>query len=163
MNGYVRRLSMIHIYKVLVGTLRLAALLPLALLTACGPDDSPEQQVRSVIQQMEHAAEERDTSAMIALLSPEYRDAHGNGPEEVRRIVRGYFLVNQSIRLLSRVQELTFPHPDEARVTVVVAMVGREAEAAGVWPLTADLETFDLVLRRESTDWRITWARRERR
>jgi hypothetical protein len=159
---YVERLSMTHIYKVSIGMLRLVLLMPLALLAACGADETPEQQVRAVIERMELAAEERDASALSELLSPQYRDAHGNGPEEARRLMRGYFIANQSIRLLTRVQELTFPYPDEARATVVVAMAGRDAEAAGVWPVSADLRTFEIVLRRESKDWKVSWARWDR-
>lgn len=127
-------------------------------LAGCGEPDSPEAQVRTLIEQMERAAEARDVGDVMDLLSPNYRDAHGNGPDEVSRIVRGYFIANQSIHLLTRVQELSFPQNDEARARVLIGMVGREADAANAWNLAADLYEFDVVLIRENGEWKITWA-----
>ncbi len=41
--------------------------------------DSPDQQVRAVIEQMEQAAENRDVGDLKAHLSEDYRDANGMG------------------------------------------------------------------------------------
>lgn len=143
--------------------LRFAILVPLLWLGACAKPDTPEQQVRQVIERMEQAAEARSVGDVLELLSRNYRDAHGSGPDEVQRLARGYFIANQSIYLLTRVQSLSFPHPDEARATVQVAMVGRDADAAGTMPITADLEQFEIVLRPEDGEWKITWAQWQRR
>jgi hypothetical protein len=132
------------------------------MLLGCGSEDSPEQQVRTAIAEIELAAEARDTSEVIEWLDPAYRDAHGNGIEEVQRLLRGYFLTNQSIHLLTRVEELSFAHPDEARVTLRVAMVGREADAANAWNLAGDLHRFELALISQDDQWRVTWARWQR-
>ena len=136
----------------------LLAIAALALLTACSDEDSPEQQVRAVIEQMERAVEARDVGDVVALLSSEYRDAYGNTADDVSRRIRGYFIANQSIHLLTRIEELSFPHPDEARATVLVGMVGREADAAGAWNLATELRTFDVVFIREDDDWKVSWA-----
>jgi hypothetical protein len=131
----------------------------LSLLSACGDDDSPEQRVRELIAQVEAAAEARDTSEVTQWLSPAYRDAHGNSIDDVKRLLRGYFIANQSISLLTRVEELTFPNPGEARATVLVGMVSREADAANAWELAADLNEFEIALAEEDGEWRVTWAR----
>ena len=131
----------------------------LSLLSGCGDDDSPEQRVRELIAQVEVAAEARDTSDVTQWLSPAYRDAHGNDIDEVKRLLRGYFIANQSIRLLTRVEELTFPNPGEARANVLVGMVSREADAANAWELAADLNEFEIALAEEDGQWRVTWAR----
>ena len=39
----------------------------------------------------------------------------------------GYFIANQSIHLLTRIDKIDFPASDEARLQVTVGMVGREA------------------------------------
>jgi hypothetical protein len=132
-------------------------------LTACGDADSPEQQVRTVIDKMEAAAEARDVSELVEHLSSEYRDANGMAPDEAARYARGYFIANQSIHLLTRVEEVEFPLPDEARARVLVGMVGRDADAAGKWDLAADLYEFKVTLRREDGDWKVSfaqWARK---
>ena len=144
---------------------RLIALIAAAAigLIACSSEDSPEEQVRTAIAEIELAAEARDTGDVIEWLDPAYRDAHGNDVEEVRRLLRGYFLTNQSIHLLTRIEELTFPHPDEARVVLQVAMVGREGDAANAWNLAGDLHRFELALISEDDRWRVNWARWQRR
>ena len=118
--------------------------------------------MRTAIAEIELAAEARDTSDVIEWLDPAYRDAHGNGIQEVQRLLRGYFLTNQSIHLLTRIQELSFPHPDEARVVLQVAMVGREADAANAWNLAGDLHRFELAMISQDGEWRVNWARWQR-
>jgi hypothetical protein len=127
-------------------------------LTACGDADSPEQQVRDVIDKMETAAEARDVSELVEHLSSEYRDANGMSPDEAARYARGYFIANQSIHLLTRVEQVEFPLPDEARARVLVGMVGRDADAAGKWDLAADLYEFKLALRQEDGEWKVTFT-----
>lgn len=127
-------------------------------LAACGDADSPEQQVRAVIEQMELAAENRDVGDLMEHLSEDYRDSNGMGPEEVSRYLRGYFIANQSIHLLTRIEELAFPTDGEARAQVLVGMVGRDAAATNQWDLAADLHTFKIALRREADDWKVSFV-----
>lgn len=131
--------------------------LALAALAACGDRDSPDQQVRAVIEQIEQAAENRDVGDLKAHLSEDYRDANGMGAEEAARYARGYFIANQAIHLLTRVEELTFPTDGEARAQVVVGMLGRDAAAANQWDLAAELHTFKIALRREDEEWKVTF------
>lgn len=130
----------------------------LVLVAGCGSGTSPEDEVRAVIGAAEDAAEARDASALIELVAPDYRDPRGNGAEEIRRYVRGYLLAHQSIRLLTRIDEIRFPADDLARVRATVGMVGRDAEAVGAWDLAADLYEFDVTLAREGGDWRVIRA-----
>lgn len=129
----------------------------LAALVACGDKNSPEQQVRAVIEQMEQAAENRDVGDLKAHLSEEYRDTHGMGAEAAMRYVRGYFIANQSIHLLTRIEDLTFPTDGEARAQVLVGMLGRDAAASDEWDLAAEVHTFKIALRREDDEWKVTF------
>lgn len=140
--------------------LHLAALLAaLALLDACGSHDSPEAQVRKVVADLEAAAEARDADDLMQFVAEDFRDAYGQGSAELARYLQGYFIANQSIHLLTRIEALQFTNDDEARLRVTVAMVGREADAAAAWNLAADLHDFDVTLRRQHGRWRVSYAR----
>jgi hypothetical protein len=132
--------------------------LTLVTVVSCAGKDSPELQVRAVIEQIERAAEDRDVGDVKAHLSEEYRDAHGRGAEEAARYLRGYFIANQSIHLLTRIENLTFPTQDEARAQVLVGMLGRDAAATNEWDLAGELRTFKIALRREDGEWKVTFA-----
>lgn len=138
------------------------AALALLFVAACSKPDSPETQVREVISRMEIAAEARDVGDFMESIAKDFRGRSGEGPEELRRYVQGYFIANQSIHLLSRIESIEFPHPDEARVRVTVGMAGREAGAADAWNLATDIQTFDAALRQEDDEWKVIYADRAR-
>ena len=128
----------------------------LALLGGCSKDASPEEQVRSVIESMELAAEARDVGDLMEHVSAAYRSADGQDRAEASRYVRGYFVANQSIHLLTRIETLEFPAPDEARVKLQVGMAGRDGQGAAA--LNADLYDFDVALVREDGEWKVSYA-----
>jgi len=136
--------------------LRIAFLVVLAALAGCSDDASPEQQVRGVIDSMEVAAEARDVGDLMEHVSAAYRNADGLDRAETARYVRGYFVANQSIHLLTRIESLEFPAPDEARVKLQVGMAGRGGESAA--GLSADLYDFDVALVREDGEWKVSYA-----
>jgi hypothetical protein len=133
----------------------------LALFAGCSNDGSPEQQVRAVIESMELAAEARDVGDLMEHVAASYRDAQGQDRTELSRYVRGYFIANQSVHLLTRIERLEFPSPDEARVQLQVGMAGREGadhSDGGATSLTADVQNFDVVLVREDGEWKVSYA-----
>ena len=129
----------------------------LVLSAACSDDSSPEQQVRAVIESLEVAAEARDVGDLMEHISANYRDAQGQDRTEASRYARGYFIANQSVHLLTRIESLEFPAPDEARVKLQVGMAGREGQP-GSASLNADLYNFDLALIREDGEWKVSYA-----
>ena len=128
----------------------------LAGLAACADDASPEQQVRAVIESMEVAAEARAVGDLLEHISASYRDAQGQDRAEASHYARGYFVANQSVHLLTRIESLEFPSPDEARVKLQVGMAGRGEPSPA--SLTADLYDFDLALVREGGEWKVSYA-----
>ena len=112
---------------------------------------------------METAAEARDVGELMEHISEDYRDSNGLGPQEAARYVRGYFIANQSIHLLTRVEDITFPIADEARAKVLVGMVGREAattnDSSDWGDLAADIYQFEITFRREDEQWKVSFAR----
>jgi hypothetical protein len=129
-------------------------------LAGCGAPDTPEMQVRAVIDAAEQAAEARDVSAVMQFVSPDYADADGRRAAELSRYLRGYFIANQSLHLLTRIDSLEFPATGVAEVELTVATVGRDAEAKSAWDLAADAHTLRLILMQEAGDWRVTHADR---
>jgi hypothetical protein len=130
------------------------------LLYGCSDPQSPGQKVRAVIEQMEQAAEARDVGEFSEHVSTSYRDEYGQGREAAARYARGYFMANQSIHLLTRIENLEFPATDEARATVLVGMVGRDQGED--WSLAADLYRFKVTLVDEDGEWKVTYAEWER-
>lgn len=138
--------------------LRLLPLAAFALLAGCGDADSPEQQVRRVIEQIEAAVEERDTRELARHLAAEYRDQNGMSRDDAVRHVRGYFIATHSLAVMPIVEQIEFPLPDEARARVLVTLVAGEANAAGRWDPSAGAYEFKLALRQEDGEWRVTFA-----
>ena len=132
--------------------------LVLTLAAACGRAPSPEDEIREVVAGAEAAAEARDAMALRRLVADDYRDARGNGAEDIRRTVHGYLLAHQSVHLLVKIEEITFPATRLARLRATVAMVGKEAEGALAWDLAADVYEFDITLAQEGGDWRVARA-----
>jgi hypothetical protein len=107
---------------------------------------------------MEVAAEARDVGDLLEHLADNYRDAQGQDRQQAALYARGYFISNQSVHLLTRVESLEFPAPDEARVKLQVGMAGRGGETSSGGGLSADLHDFDLVLVREGSEWKVSYA-----
>lgn len=143
---------------------RLSLLLVCALiLGGCGSADSPETQVRRAIDAMEKAAEARNVGDLMEFVADDFRDQYGQDRNQLRQYLMGYFIANQSIHLLTRIDELELPGPEEALVRMTIGMVGREADAANAWNLAADVQDFEITLRREGDDWKVLYAKRGNR
>jgi hypothetical protein len=128
------------------------------LLAGCGTDTTPEQQVRAVIATAQAAAAERNLSGIMDLVSPRYEDGRGGSAVELSRTLRGYFIANQSVHLLTRVESVEFPYKDMARVHLTVGTLGRKASPADTLELAADLQDVHLELRLERGEWKVTRA-----
>ena len=142
--------------------LLLAALAALALF-ACSDPGTPEEQVRALIDAGEEAVESRDVSAVLDLVSPDFRDARERDRDALRRLLAGQFLTHPSIHLLVQTDEIRFPAPDRAEVLLYVAMTGTRVDsAAALAGLSADLYRVDLELALFDDAWRVTggaWRR----
>jgi hypothetical protein len=138
----------------------LVSVAALSLVSCRSQPDSPEMQVRSLLERAEVAAEKRDAGALKRLVSETYTDTRGQDKDAIVRLLGFYFFRHKSIHLLTRVQTLEFPEPALAEVTVFVAMAGRPIPAAAeLSRLRADLYRFDFVLASESPqDWQVVRA-----
>lgn len=127
------------------------------MLSACGNQQTPEQEIAALIAHGEAAAEERNVGDVAALVSEHYRDAYGHSRDEVVRMLRGYFLAHQSVHLLTRIESIEMLSTDEAEVTVAIGMLGTGASEEA-WDLALDTRSLELTLARQEGDWKVRYA-----
>ncbi|HEY3518960.1 MAG TPA: hypothetical protein VGL98_18060 [Gammaproteobacteria bacterium] len=127
------------------------------LASGCGGSD-PEAEIRALLAAAEEAAEARDVGYFGDALGDSYRDARGHDREEVLRMLRGLFIANQRIEIVSRVEEIVIEGGDAARAVVHAGLVGRRTDATLIDGLDADLYRFELELVNDSGDWKVIGA-----
>lgn len=132
--------------------------------TSCDRGD-PEAQLRALIERSETAVEKKETAVLRQSISEKYSDSQGQDKKAVEALLRYYFLRNESIHLLTRLQQMSFPGPETAQAVVMVAMAGQPIRDAGeLERLRADLHRFELSFARENGEWKLTraeWRRAE--
>jgi len=130
----------------------------LAVLAAgCGASD-PEAEIRALLAAAEEAAEARDVGFFGDALADGYSDARGNDRDEILRELRGYFIANQRIEILSRIDEIVVEDDGSARAVVHAGMVGRRAGAELIDGIDADLYRFELTLVNDGGEWQVASA-----
>lgn len=135
-------------------------------VAACSSgQDSPEAQVRALIEQAESAAEKKESGTLRRLVSEKYSDSQGQDKKAIEAILRYYFLRNESIHLLTRIQAIAFPQPNVAQAIVMVAMAGQPiSRTEELDRLHADLHRFEITLANENKEWKVIraeWRRAE--
>jgi hypothetical protein len=138
-----------------------AAAVAAAVVAGCGTSD-PEAQIRARLAEAEAAAEARDVGSFGDLIGDGYRDRQGYDRAELIRMLRGFFLANQRVEIVSRVDEVTLEGADAARVVLHAGMLGQRSGADALAGIDAHLYRFELELVNEGGDWRVIgaqWAR----
>jgi hypothetical protein len=132
----------------------------LSLAAACGSaPESPEDRLRAVLASIEEGAEANDAAALKRYVSEHYGDPDGRDKQALAGVVAFHLLRNQSVHLFTRVGEIDFRVPGEARADVLVAMAGSPIPSPEVLPaLRADLYRFELRFRDEEGHWRLSSA-----
>jgi len=127
------------------------------LLVACGgPSAGPEEALRLWVDEMELAAEAKDRSAMLDKISEAYADARGNSRKDVGDILLIYFLRQQSVVFVSKIDEITISGGTAAEIVLTVAMAGTND---GTFGLSADAYNFELELESVDSEWFLIGAK----
>jgi len=135
-----------------------AAALGAVLAAGCVTSDS-EAEIRALLAAAEEAAEARDAGFFADAVGSAYRDARGNDREQLLRTVRGYFIANQRVDVVSRIEDVVLEGEDAARAVVYAGLLGRSAGDGPAGGVEADLYRFDLELVNDDGDWRIIGAK----
>ncbi|MBX2848482.1 MAG: hypothetical protein KTR16_09180 [Acidiferrobacterales bacterium] len=134
------------------------------LISACSDDPtSPEQQVRTTLNAMQEAAEQRSLSDFMQHVAEDYSDHKGNNKEAIKRFVQILFLRNQSINIFTLIQDLDI-QDNIAAVEVSAAMAARGVDLTQESNrLKADTNHFSVVLQNKGdTKWQVqsvSWKR----
>ncbi len=138
--------------RFVVLTLALGGLLP-----GCSePDAGPEEQIRRWITRGQVAAEQKQRGSLLDMISPAYADARGNERGDIENLLRFYFLRQNSITLLTSIEEIRIIGDSAAEVELSVGMAGSND---GVLGFSADAYNFALELELDGDDWQLISAR----
>ena len=134
-----------------------AVALAAVVAAGCGASD-PEAEIRALLAAAEEAAEARDGGFFGDLVGSGYRDSRGQDRTELLRTLRGYFIANQRIEIVSRVDEVRLEGADAARAVVHAGLAGQRSGAALLGGVDADLYRFELELVNEGGEWQVIGA-----
>ena len=132
-------------------------LLVLAMTAGCSSDVSdPEEQVRAWVRDMHEAAEEKARGDIVDGISAAYVDARGNSRDDIDKLLRVYFFRQNTVTLLSKIDEVNVIDGTAAEVSITVGMAGTNDSALGI---SADAYRFELELEFDDDDWQLISAR----
>lgn len=129
----------------------------LLVLAACGGDDSsPESEIRAWVAAMQSAAEEKNRGDLLDGISTAYTDTRGHSRDDINDLLRVYFLRQNTIALLTSIDEVRVIGETAAEVELTVGMAGTNDRALGI---SADAYRFELELENDGDDWLLISAR----
>jgi hypothetical protein len=122
----------------------------------CGSSD-PEAELRNFIAAAETAAEARDTGFFRDAISASYADRRGQRRDDVINVIRGIFLTNATVEVITRIEAIELAGTDAAKVKLQAALIGKR-EGAALFDVDGDLDRIELELVKEGGDWRVISA-----
>jgi hypothetical protein len=126
-------------------------------IAGCGaPDGGPEEALREWVARGELAAEDRNRSELLDMISADYTDTRGNDREKIGDLLRVYFFRQHSIALLTSIDDITVAGDSAAMIRMTVGMAGTNSGAIG---LTADAYNFEFELEKADDEWLLIGAR----
>ncbi len=124
---------------------------------ACGDAPAgPEAAVRAWVQQGHEAAEDKDRRTLVGMISPAYTDARGHSRDDIEDLFRFYFLRQQKVSLLTRINEVHVFDETAAEVVLDVGMAGTNDNLLG---FSADAYRFEMELEKDGDEWLLINAR----
>lgn len=127
------------------------------LLQGCGgPGDSPEDEVRRWLADAQAAVEAEDRGALMNMLADNYADARGNDRAAIDQTLRFWFLRQDSIVLISNIEDIRISGDTAAHVALTAGMAGASDAAFG---FSADAYRFELELENDGDEWLLVAAR----
>jgi hypothetical protein len=133
------------------------------LLSPACHRDTEEDKVRKVITEVQRATEEKKILAVLDHISKSYRDPQGYDRDGIKGLLAVYFFRHQKVSVY-------MPNIDiavtglTAKATFQSILTGRgTGESAGaVLPEALGAYDFEVLLRKEESQWKVTSAKWER-
>lgn len=129
-----------------------------AILAGCsgGPEGSPEEALRAWVDAAEAYAEDKDRRGLLGMIAENYADARGYDRTQIGNLLRVYFLRQESVGLVSTINDIEVIGNSAAMVNLTVVMAGTNADAPG---FRADAYNFELELENSDDKWMLIGAR----
>ena len=136
---------------------RLGICLSCVLVMSCSDaPGSPEDAVRAWVTEAVAAAEHKDRRELLGLISESYGDARGNDRNDINNLLRIYFLRQQKVTIVTKVDKITMLGDTAAEVSLTAGMAGTNQSVLG---LTADAYRFEFDLENDGDEWLLLGAR----
>lgn len=116
----------------------------------------PEEQLQQWVSAGAQAAESKERSDFLDLISPAYTDSRGFERDDIGNILGVYFLRQHSIKLLTKIDRIQLYGDTAAEIELTVGMAGRNDSVLGI---SADAYRFQLELEQDGDDWLLISAR----
>jgi hypothetical protein len=133
------------------------------IITVLGCHKQTEQdKVKKVITDIQKAAQEKDVKKIINNLAKTYNDHQGFNYETIRGLLLGYFFQYPKISAYITNLEISIENTSAKAVFQTVLTSGNKTgSAADVIPQSLGVWDFDVSLKKESNDWKVTSAKWE--
>lgn len=128
------------------------------LLGCSGGTNSPEDEIRNFIAGAVEAAERRSSADLTQMIHDSYLDQRGYNKQQVRSLLRVYFLRHKNIHLFTRIGEIELLGDNQATARLHVAMAGSViSDIDAVSALRAQIYGFELRLVKQD-EWLLQHA-----
>ena len=128
------------------------------LLGCSGGTNLPEDEIRNFIAGAVEAAERRSPADLTQMIHDSYLDQRGYNKQQVRSLLRVYFLRHKNIHLFTRIGEIELLGDNQATARLHVAMAGSViSDIDAVSALRARIYGFELRLVKQD-EWLLQHA-----
>ncbi len=128
------------------------------LLGCSGGTNLPEDEIRNFIAGAVEAAERRSPADLTQMIHDSYLDQRGYNKQQVRSLLRVYFLRHKNIHLFTRIGEIELLGDNQATARLHVAMAGSViSDIDAVSALRAQIYGFELRLVKQD-EWLLQHA-----
>ncbi len=134
----------------------IASVVFLLLCSACGEKVGPEQELRQWLSDGQAAAEAKQRSRLVAMISSSYADVNGYQRSQISNMLSVYFLRQKTVKLLTSIDDIRVFGETAAEIDLNVGMAGSNESALG---FSARAYRFELELERDGDEWLLTSAR----
>jgi hypothetical protein len=142
--------------KGLTRTLFTVALLAFVGQGCSEPASAPEEELRAWVDRGVEAAESKERRKLMGMVATAYADARGNERDDIDGLLRVYFLRQNNITLLPKIEEITIYDETAGKIVMTVGMAGTND---GVLGFSADAYRFALELEKDADEWQLISAR----
>jgi hypothetical protein len=125
--------------------------------------ETEEDKVKKVITSVQQAAEEKKITAVLEHISKTYRDPQDNDYNGIKGLLAFYFFRHQKVKVYMPNIDIVVTGPT-AKAIFQAILTGRgSGEAAGgILPEALGAYNFDVLLKKEDGQWKVTSAKWER-